>query len=51
MKHITIVGGGFVGSLLAVLLAKRGHTVDVYERRSRSAQDRASTRAAPSTWW
>jgi kynurenine 3-monooxygenase len=33
MKTITIVGGGLVGSLLAVLLAKRGHKVDVYERR------------------
>ena len=33
MKNITIVGGGLVGSLLAVLLAKRGHKVDVYERR------------------
>lgn len=33
MKSITIVGGGLVGSLLAVLLAKRGHKVDVYERR------------------
>ena len=31
---ITIVGGGLVGSLLAVLMAKRGHKVDVYERRS-----------------
>jgi kynurenine 3-monooxygenase len=34
MKNITIVGGGLVGSLLAVLMAKRGHNVDVYERRS-----------------
>ena len=25
MKNITIVGGGLVGSLLAVFLAKRGH--------------------------
>ncbi|HEX2617767.1 MAG TPA: NAD(P)/FAD-dependent oxidoreductase, partial [Flavobacteriales bacterium] len=33
MKNITIVGGGLVGSLLAVFLAKRGHKVDVYERR------------------
>jgi kynurenine 3-monooxygenase len=33
MKKITIVGGGLVGSLLAVFLAKRGHTVNVYERR------------------
>ena len=34
MKNITIVGGGLVGSLLAVLMAKRGHKVDVYERRT-----------------
>lgn len=34
MKNITIVGGGLVGSLLAILLAKRGHKVNVYERRS-----------------
>lgn len=33
MKKITIVGGGLVGSLLAVFLAKRGHKVDLYERR------------------
>ncbi|WKZ66281.1 MAG: NAD(P)/FAD-dependent oxidoreductase [Flavobacteriales bacterium] len=34
MKHITIVGGGLVGSLLAVFLAKRGHKVNVFERRA-----------------
>ena len=33
MKNITIVGGGLVGSLLAVFLAKRGHRVNVFERR------------------
>ncbi len=33
MSRITIVGGGLVGSLLAIFLAKRGHKVDVYERR------------------
>lgn len=33
MSKITIVGGGLVGSLLAIFLAKRGHTVNVYERR------------------
>lgn len=33
MKSITIVGGGLVGSLLAIFLAKRGHKVGVYERR------------------
>ena len=34
MKSITIVGGGLVGSLLAVFLAKRGHKVNLYERRA-----------------
>ena len=34
MKNITIVGGGLVGSLLAIFLAKRGHTINVYERRA-----------------
>jgi len=33
MSKITIVGGGLVGSLLAIFLAKRGHSVKVYERR------------------
>ena len=33
MKNITIIGGGLVGSLLSVFLAKRGHTVNVFERR------------------
>ena len=31
MSKITIVGGGLVGSLLAIVLAKRGHVVSVYE--------------------
>ncbi|MCC6938452.1 MAG: FAD-dependent monooxygenase [Flavobacteriales bacterium] len=34
MKSITIVGGGLVGSLLAIFLAKRGHKVNVFERRA-----------------
>jgi kynurenine 3-monooxygenase len=34
MSNITIVGGGLVGSLLAIFLAKRGHIVSVFERRS-----------------
>ncbi|MCB9183079.1 MAG: FAD-dependent monooxygenase [Flavobacteriales bacterium] len=33
MKNITIIGGGLVGSLLAIFLAKRGHRVNVFERR------------------
>ena len=32
-KQITMVGGGLVGGLLAVLLARRGYRVDVYEKR------------------
>jgi len=31
--HLTIVGAGLAGALLATLLAKRGWQVDVYERR------------------
>lgn len=33
-KKITIVGAGLVGSLEAIYMAKRGHNVSVYERRS-----------------
>ena len=33
MSKVIIVGAGLVGSLWALLLAKRGHTVHVYERR------------------
>ena len=32
-KHITIIGAGLAGALLAILLAQRGWTVDVFERR------------------
>ena len=32
-KKITIVGAGLVGSLLAILLGKRGYKVTIYERR------------------
>lgn len=32
-KQIVIVGAGLVGSLLSIYLAKRGHTVKLYERR------------------
>ena len=32
-KKILIVGGGLVGSLWAVFLAKKGHDVSVFERR------------------
>jgi kynurenine 3-monooxygenase len=33
MKKITIVGGGLCGSLMAVLMARRGLTVELFERR------------------
>lgn len=33
-QSIAIVGGGLVGSALARMLARRGHHVDVFERRS-----------------
>lgn len=32
-QHIAIAGGGLVGSLLSIYLAKRGHRVSVFERR------------------
>ncbi len=32
-KHVAITGGGLVGSLLAVVLARKGHRVEVFERR------------------
>jgi kynurenine 3-monooxygenase len=33
-KNITIVGAGLVGSMLACYMSKRGHQVNVFERRS-----------------
>jgi len=33
-RGMAVVGAGLVGSLMALLLANRGHKVDVYERRS-----------------
>lgn len=33
MRSITLIGAGLAGSLLAILLAKRGWQVDVYEKR------------------
>lgn len=32
-KNITVVGAGLVGSLVSIYLAKRGHNVQVFERR------------------
>lgn len=33
MKRITLIGSGLVGSLLSIYLARRGHKVEVFERR------------------
>ncbi len=33
-KHFNIVGSGLSGALLAIVLARRGYRVDLYERRS-----------------
>ena len=32
-RRLTLIGGGLAGALLAILLARRGWSVDVYERR------------------
>jgi kynurenine 3-monooxygenase len=32
-QHIGIIGGGLVGSLMSLYLARRGYKVSVYERR------------------
>ena len=42
MQKITIVGSGLVGSLLSIYLAKRGHQVNVYERRADLRTNRIS---------
>jgi kynurenine 3-monooxygenase len=33
-KNITLIGAGLVGSLLSMYLAKRGHKVEIFEKRS-----------------
>lgn len=33
MSKMTIIGGGLVGSLFSLILKRKGHDVDVYERR------------------
>ena len=32
-RHVTILGAGLVGSLLAIILRRKGHAVTIYERR------------------
>ena len=41
-KSITIVGAGLVGSLLSILLAKRGFEVHVFEKRQDLRENKAS---------
>lgn len=36
-KSITIIGGGLAGCFLAILLAKRGYKITIYERSSKEA--------------
>jgi kynurenine 3-monooxygenase len=42
-QHIAVIGAGLVGCVLATLLARRGHTVSVYEKRPESATNADST--------
>ena len=32
--QISLIGGGLVGSLLSIILARKGYTVDVFESRT-----------------
>lgn len=41
-KNITIVGAGLVGSLLSIYLSKRGHKVNIYERRNDMRREKMS---------
>src|ERR1017187_1325702 len=41
-KNINIIGAGLVGSLLSIYLAKRGHRVSIFERRSDMRKNRIS---------
>lgn len=40
-KHIQIAGAGLVGSLLSLVLAKKGHKVDIYESRTDTRKESA----------
>lgn len=42
-QHIAVIGAGLVGCMLATLLARRGHTVSVFEKRHESATKSDST--------
>lgn len=41
-KNVTVIGAGLVGSLLSIYLAKRGYTVNVFERRTDMRKNRMS---------
>ncbi|MFM1746030.1 MAG: hypothetical protein RLZZ630_1967 [Bacteroidota bacterium] len=41
-KNVTLIGAGLVGSLLSIYLAKRGQSVNVYERRPDLRKNRIS---------
>lgn len=40
-EHFAVVGGGLVGSLWALMAARRGHRVDIFERREDPRKGRA----------
>jgi len=46
MAEILIVGGGLTGSLLALYLARRGHEVEVFERRPTTPAPQTGQRSA-----
>src|SRR5689334_22865985 len=46
MEHAVVVGGGLVGCVLAMYLARRGHTVQVFERHSDARAGQATKRPA-----
>src|SRR5438046_1564846 len=41
-KDISVIGGGLVGSLLAIYLVKRGYSVQVFERRGDMRNEKMS---------
>jgi kynurenine 3-monooxygenase len=38
-KNVAIIGGGPVGSSLALMLAKKGYNVDLFEKKTDPTQD------------
>ena len=41
-KEASIIGAGLVGSLLSIYLAKRGYSVNIYERRPDMRKEKIS---------